>query len=129
MGNTDKKAMILAVDDSAANLQLIKGLLSGEFDVRYAKSGEMALAALIKLRPDIILLDIEMPDMSGFEVMNEIVKDSGLKNIPVIFVTSHATEELVTKAIRHGAADYIVKPFDADVLRAKVQNILKKTKS
>ena len=122
----DKRAIVLVVDDSSANLQLCKGLLSGEYDVRLAKSGRMALAALERVCPDIILLDIEMSDLSGFEVMGEIGKKPGLKDIPVIFVTSHATEKLVVKAANYGAVDYVVKPFDADVLCAKVKNWCKK---
>ena len=119
------KMIILVVDDSPANLQLCRGLLNNEFDVRLAKSGKMALEALERFRPDVILLDIEMPDMSGFEVMDEINKKKELNRIPVIFVTSHATEKLVAKAMRSGAVNYIVKPFEADLLRAKIQAALK----
>jgi putative two-component system response regulator len=71
-----------------------------------------------------MLLDIEMPDMTGFEVMGEMSKDQALKNIPVIFVTSHASEQLVQKAVGHGAVDYVVKPFNPDVLRAKIKSVL-----
>ena len=120
----NKRKMILAVDDSAANLQLLKGLLSDEYDVRLAKSGEMALAALSKLRPNIILLDIEMPDISGFEIMKAINEDKGHKNTPVIFVTSHASKDFVLRAIEYGAKDYITKPFDVDLLRAKISAAL-----
>jgi len=120
----DKRAIILVVDDAAANLQLCRGLLSNEYDVRLAKSGKVALDALEKIHPDIILLDIEMPDMSGFEVMDEINKRPDFKDIPVIFVTSHATEELVVKAVEHGAVDYVVKPFDASILRTKISRHL-----
>ena len=116
----EDRRIILVVDDSSANLQLCRGLLSNDYDVRLAKSGKMALDALSKIRPDIILLDIEMPDMTGFEVMNEIKKDDNLKGIPVIFVTSHASEKLVLKALGHGAVDYIVKPFVSDVLYEKI---------
>jgi len=119
----DRK-IVLVVDDSTANLQLCRGLLSNEYDVRLAKSGKMALSALEKVHPDIILLDIEMPDMSGFEVIEEIGKDPNLKDIPVIFVTSHATEDLVLKAIGHGAVDYVVKPFAPDVLGTKIKEAL-----
>ena len=122
----DRRATILIVDDSSANLQLCKGLLGGEFDVRLAKSGKMALDALARMRPDVVLLDIEMPYMSGFEVMDNMRKNTELKDVPIIFVTSHATEKLIVKAMGQGAADYIVKPFVPDVLRAKVRNVLRK---
>ena len=121
----DHRAIILVVDDASANLQLCKGLLSDTFDIRLAKSGKMALEALKKFRPDIILLDIEMPDMSGFEVMEEINKNPDYKVISVIFVTSHATENLVAKAVEQGAVDYVVKPFDGKVLRIKIHEALK----
>ena len=121
----DNRKIVLVVDDSAVNLELCKGLLSGEYDVRLAKSGKAALAALSRIRPDIILLDIEMPDMTGFEVLEAINKEFDLKDVPVIFVTSHASEKLVIKAIGHGATDYIVKPFPPDLLREKVRNAFK----
>ena len=121
----ENRKIVLVVDDSSANLKLCNGLLSGDYDVRLAKSGKMALAAISRIRPDAILLDIEMPDMSGFEVIAEIGKDPSLKDIPVIFVTSHASEDLVVKAIGHGAVDYVVKPFTPDVLRAKIREALK----
>ena len=116
----EKRAIILVVDDASANLTLCRGLLGDEYDVRLAKSGRAALAALTKLRPDVILLDIEMPDMSGFEVMEAINKNPELADVPVVFVTSHATEKLVVKAVEYGAFSYIVKPFLADTLRGKV---------
>ena len=119
----ENRKIILVVDDSSANLQLCKGLLSAEYDVRLAKSGKMALMALDRLSPDVILLDIEMPDMTGFEVLEEINKNPNTKDIPVIFVTSHASEKLVIKAVGHGASDYIVKPFPPELLRAKVRNV------
>ena len=121
----ENQKIILVVDDSSANLQLCKGLLSDEYDVRLAKSGKMTLAALARVRPDLILLDIEMPDITGFEVMNEINKNPQLTGIPVIFVTSHASEKLITKAVDHGAVDYIVKPFIPDILHAKIKSVLK----
>ena len=119
-----KKPIILVVDDAPANLQLCKGLLGDEFDVRLAKSGKMALDALKKVHPDVILLDIEMPDMSGFEVMEEMNKNPDFGDISVIFVTSHATEKLVVKAVESGAVGYVVKPFDVSVLRTKIQDAL-----
>jgi putative two-component system response regulator len=120
----EDRKIILVVDDSSANLQLCKGLLSNDYDVRLAKSGKKALEALSRVRPDIILLDIEMPDMTGFEVMNEIKKDDNLDGIPVIFVTSHASTKLVLKALEHGAADYIVKPFVSNLLYEKINKAL-----
>jgi len=129
MEKIEKKEIILVVDDSPANLQLCNGLLSVEYNVRLAKSGEMALKVIAKLKPDIILLDIEMPGMSGFDVMKEISKDMELRKIPVVFVTSYATGEYLSDAVNYGAANYVVKPFESDALRAKIRNALKKRKT
>jgi putative two-component system response regulator len=84
----------------------------------------MALIALQRFVPDLILLDIEMPRMSGFEVMEEIMRDPKLKEIPVIFLTSHAETDNVVAALRQGARDYIVKPFEPDALRERVSKVL-----
>ena len=118
------RRIVLVVDDSSANLQLFKGLLNSKYDVRLAKSGKMALAALERIHPDIVLLDIEMPDMSGFEVMSEINKNSDLQGVPVIFVTSHVSESLIYKAVKLGVKDYIIKPFAPEVLHTKVETAL-----
>ena len=115
---------ILAVDDASANLQIIQGLLGEEYDIRLAKSGKMALTALERLTPDLILLDIEMPEMSGFEVLNIILQNNRLKKIPVVFLTAHTSKEFVIDALQRGAKDYIVKPFDPDILRVKIKKAL-----
>jgi putative two-component system response regulator len=120
MLNTTNRKIILAVDDMSMNLRTIKVNLEKLFDVRLAKSGELALSILKNTRVDLILLDIEMPDMSGFEVLGFIKKLPNLKDIPVIFVTSHVSTELITRAMKSGAVDYIMKPFDPDVLVRKV---------
>ncbi|MCL1916830.1 MAG: response regulator [Peptococcaceae bacterium] len=120
----NQRTIILVVDDSPTTLQLCQGLLSDEFDVRLAKSGAMALTALSRMYPDVILLDIEMPDMSGFEVMERISRTPDLKGTPVIFLTSHATTDLVAKAAEYGAVDYVAKPFDTENLRTKIHNAL-----
>jgi putative two-component system response regulator len=120
MPNTTNRKIILAVDDMSMNLRTIKINLDKFFDVRLAKSGELALSVLRNTRVDLILLDIEMPEMSGFEVLEYIKKLPDLKDIPVIFVTSHVSTELITKALKSGARDYIMKPFEPDVLLKKV---------
>ena len=117
----DKRAIVMVVDDAPVNLHLCKGLLDGEYDVRLAKSGKMALAALNRVRPDIILLDIEMPDMTGFEFMDEFNKNADLKGIPVVFATSHNAEKVAAKAAEHGVVDYIEKPFNAATLLGKIK--------
>jgi CheY-like chemotaxis protein len=123
---TNKK--ILAVDDVALNLRTVKTALDKIFEVRIAKSGDLAMAILKNEKIDLILLDIEMPEMSGFEFMQALkVKLSAgtIEKIPpVIFVTAHATPELLAQAKNAGAIGYVIKPFDPQVLLAKVSEAL-----
>jgi putative two-component system response regulator len=118
------KKTILAVDDTPASLKIVHSALKDEFFVHLAKSGSLAMAALENTQVDLILLDIEMPGISGFDVMELLQKRPKLRAIPVIFVTSHATEDFVAEAVRRGARDYIVKPFAPDVLRDKAYKAL-----
>ncbi|MDR0496475.1 MAG: response regulator [Treponema sp.] len=120
----DRK-IILAVDDMAENLTLIRSMLEEHFDVRLAKSGNMALTLLEKTQVDLILLDIEMPGMSGFDfIKNYHIQKPENKKTPVIFVTSHADKELIAKAINSGGKDYVVKPIKPDILYKKIDTLL-----
>jgi DNA-binding response OmpR family regulator len=85
-----------------------------------AKSGELALTILGNTRIDLILLDIEMPGLSGFEALEHIRKLPNGEHVPVIFVTSHVSTDLIAKALKSGAKDYIMKPFEPEVLIRKV---------
>lgn len=127
MSNGTEKKTILAVDDVSMNLIIIKNLLSEYFDVRVAKSGELALGILGKVKADLILLDIEMPEMSGFDFIECIKKIPDLKDIPIICVTSHAEWNVINKAIKAGVKDYIVRPMDTVVLKEKVFAVLNMT--
>jgi CheY-like chemotaxis protein len=121
----DKK-IILAVDDMSLNLRIIKVILEGEYEVRLAKSGELALDVLRGAKIDLVLLDIEMPGITGFEVIDGMRKIPGCEEIPVIFITSHAAPDLILSAYDHGAGDYIVKPINAEALQKKVRALLTK---
>jgi putative two-component system response regulator len=114
------KKIVLAVDDMSMYLRTVKVILEKYFDVRMAKSGESALSILGTTKVDLILLDIEMPGISGFETLELIRKLPDAADTPVIFVTSHVTTELITKAIKKGAKDYVMKPFDHELLLRKV---------
>lgn len=118
------KKVILAVDDVSMNLAVLKGILSPQFDVRVAKSAELALYILGSAKVDLILLDIEMPGMSGFEFLDVIKELPAVSEIPFIFVTSHASPQFVAKAIRAGAADYLAKPVNKQSLMEKVYRAL-----
>jgi two-component system, sensor histidine kinase and response regulator len=114
-------ANILVVDDIPANLTLLCGILSEHgYRVRPAPSGELALRAAIAEPPDLILLDISMPDMNGFEVCARVKADPRLRAIPVIFLTAHTEVADKVKAFSVGGVDYVTKPFQAEEVRARV---------
>jgi putative two-component system response regulator len=120
----DKK-IILAVDDMPENLMLLGSLLEPYFDVRLAKSADMALNLLATSKVDLILLDIVMPEMSGFDFLN-ILRDreSPNKKTPIIFITSFADLDVIGRAIKLGAKDYIVKPIVAETLYKKIDGVI-----
>jgi CheY-like chemotaxis protein len=116
---------ILAVDDMPENLTAIRTILQDYFDLRLARSAKMALALLENTKVDLILLDIEMPSMSGFQFLEKMFQDHPEnKKLPVIFVTSHADSDIITQALNAGARDYIVKPIKAEVLLKKIDAII-----
>jgi signal transduction histidine kinase len=115
-------AVVLVVDDQPANVRLVGTVLTDAgFDVMPATSGEQALARLKHAQPDLILLDMRMPGMDGFEVLQNLRRDAALADIPVIFLTAAAERELVVEALEAGAVDYLTKPFVAEELVARVR--------
>lgn len=119
-------AKILVVDDSKLNIKILTGILEQEgFQVYSANYGLMALGMAHDVKPDIILLDIVMPGIDGFEVCKMLKNDSELKDIPVIMVTSKTNGEDVKKALDLGALDYIKKPLDEWEVIARVQSALR----
>ncbi len=121
----ETKERILAVDDSPANLQLLAKILKREgYDVRISPSGALALSSARTQPPDLILLDIKMPDMDGFEVCEKIKNDRRLCDIPVIFISAlHESLDKV-KAFSLGGVDYITKPFSPEEAVARVRTHL-----
>ena len=119
-------ASILAVDDTPANLQVLAGMLKDRgYKVRPVPSGKLALLAARRDPPDLILLDINMPEMNGYEVCEHLKADDKLKGIPVIFISA-LTEQLdKVKAFAIGGVDYITKPFQMEELHARVETHLK----
>lgn len=117
---------ILVVDDTAANLQVLAGMLKDRgYKVRPVPSGRLALLAARRDPPDLILLDINMPEMNGYEVCEQLKADDTLKGIPVIFISA-LTEQLdKVKAFATGGVDYITKPFQMEELHARVETHLK----
>ncbi len=115
---------ILLVDDDLKNLQVAMSILK-DYNVIYAQSGEKALELIEKNRFDLILLDVVMPIMNGYEVCSIIKKDEKSKKIPVIFLTVKDDEKDIVKGFELGAVDYITKPFYSEVLLKRVEVHLK----
>ena len=119
--STSSGATILAVDDTPANLQLLGTLLRQfGFSMRAATSGILALRAARLSPPDLILLDVRMPKMDGYEVCRQLKADDRLKSIPVIFVSAHGETEEKLRAFQAGGVDYVTKPFQAEEVRARI---------
>lgn len=120
-GNPDD-ASILIVDDTPANLRLLSEMLAAQgYAVRPAPDGALALAAVQAEPPDLILLDIRMPEMDGYEVCERLKADRQTRDIPVIFISALGETEDKLKAFAAGGVDYITKPFQIEEVRARVE--------
>ena len=117
-----KKNTVLVVDDEEINLDVLYDLLSPEYTIYTAKGGIPALELTGKFMPDLILLDIIMPDMDGFEVLETLKKSEKTRDIPVIIITSLNSIEDEEKGLTLGAADFITKPFRNAIVKARVQH-------
>jgi putative two-component system response regulator len=123
--STDKSHYILAVDDTPASLRLITDILNSEgYHVRSAISGELALRAATALPPQLILLDVNMPVMNGFEVCRRLKQSPLLQNIPVIFISALSEMQDKLKGFEMGAVDYVTKPFQREEMLARVRTHL-----
>ena len=115
------KANLLLVDDKPSNLIALEALLSGEYSLLLAHSGQEALDLLEKNEVAVILLDIQMPGMDGFETARRIKKMENGRNVPIIFITAIFTETpFVKQGYQVGAVDYFSKPFDPEILKLKI---------
>ncbi len=125
MANVDfSGSKILIVDDNPANIDILLELL-GRFDVRAVLDGEDALEAVKEELPDLILLDITMPGMDGFEVCSRLKADPRSRDIPVIFLTASADDTSIVKGFDLGGVDYITKPYLSREIVARIQTHLK----
>ncbi|MCP4217653.1 MAG: response regulator [bacterium] len=117
-GNT----LILIVDDNSRNLQFLGNLLSeNEYDVGFAKNGAKALDFVFNEPPDLILLDIMMPVMNGYEVCEKLKADASTRHIPIIFLTAKNQADAIVKGFEVGGVDYVIKPFNSAELLARVK--------
>ncbi|MBT0585364.1 diguanylate cyclase [Alteromonas sp. SM 2104] len=116
----DRKAQILIVDDQIINAEILANGLSDLYDVIIATSGQEALACAKRDVPDLILLDIRMPDIDGYAVLSELQETIATQDIPVIFVTGEDSMDDELKGLQHGAKDYVRKPFELELVKARV---------
>jgi CheY-like chemotaxis protein len=122
--SADGKRTILVVDDMPTSLAAVKTSLQDQFNIRLCESAQAAMQTLSKEKIDLILLDIEMPGISGFDFLKQLRAAPDTKDIPVIFVTSHDNPEFINQAISSGVDGYVVKPFLPGVLIKRINDVL-----
>ena len=122
---SNKNQSVLIIDDTPMMLSALGSILKSEYNVLVAKSGEKGIEFAKKNNPDMILLDVMMPGMSGFEVIEILKADDATKDIPVIFLTGDDSADSKEKGLGLGAVDYIEKPFSEDTVRDRVAFNLK----
>jgi diguanylate cyclase (GGDEF)-like protein len=120
------KSSVLIVDDSPYLHKLVRAHLEAEpIEIHSAGDGEQAISAAVNLKPSLILLDVDMPEMNGFEVCRRLKANPATANIPIIFLTADVASENKVKGLNLGADDYITKPFKPEELRARVRCVLR----
>ena len=125
MSEVKDRDVILIVDDTPANIQIAQSILKNEYKIRVATSGAKALELVkAKPRPALVLLDVEMPGMDGYEVCKQLKADAHTRDIPVIFLTGRTETADETRGFEEGAVDYIHKPFSPAVMKARVHTHL-----
>jgi len=125
MSDNKKEFTILITDDEKTNLDVLGGILSPMYNLLISRSGPRALALAKEHKPDLILLDVLMPEMSGFEVISELKGADETNGIPVIFITGLSSVEDEEKGFFLGAVDYITKPFNKAIVKARVNTHIK----
>ena len=125
----DTKNVILIVDDTPENLRVLGDMLDQQgYEVRIATSGPNALENATTSPPDLILLDILMPGMDGYEVCRRLKENDKLQRIPIIFISALAMPDQKTRAFQEGAADFVTKPFQTEEVVARVHTHLQVAK-
>lgn len=115
---------IVAVDDSALILKMLDRVLGKKYELYSFIDGNRALEYLKKKTPDLIILDIDMPVINGFDMLKLIRAEDRLKQVPVIFLTSNNDKGHVVKAVTNGANDYVIKPIDEEILLNKIKGLI-----
>ena len=124
MPDQETRPVILAVDDTPENLDTVKSILVPDYIVKAAISGMVALKIAGRKPPDLILLDIMMPGMDGYEVCRQLKSDNGTAQIPVIFLSGEQDSSSKAKGLELGAADFVTKPIDPAILKASIRKHL-----
>lgn len=121
-----EKKKIVAVDDSGIILKMLTKVLGEKYEVHAFSTGKRALQFLKEKdrKPDLIILDIDMPEINGYEMLQMIKEKDHLEQVPVIFLTSNSDKSHVVKAVAGGAKDYVVKPIDEEILMEKVSSLI-----
>ncbi|MBF0573253.1 MAG: response regulator, partial [Desulfamplus sp.] len=120
----NRKSKILVVDDNEFNIHLIASIFQDKYTLNVAMNGKDALKSVQQDKPDLILLDVMMPVMDGYEVCRQLKVDNSTKDIPVIFLTALSEEEDEMKGLDLGAVDYIVKPINPKLVEKRISNHL-----
>ncbi|MCL2209356.1 MAG: diguanylate cyclase [Treponema sp.] len=120
--NNSEKSKLLIVDDEKMNLKVLTNILISEYTIFTATNGKEAIQRAVEYKPDLILLDILMPEMDGYQTLLEIKKNEQIKKTPVVFITGLNSDEDEEKGLSLDAADYITKPFSAMIVKIRVRN-------
>ena len=121
-----KKESVLIVDDDVVAISALKDIINPDYNVYVVKSGEEAIEKAKMLSPDLILLDICMPDMDGYQTINELKSSESTKSIPVIFISGNTDQNDIKNGFSNGAVDYITKPFNDENVLNKVKEAVSK---
>ncbi|MBF0519697.1 MAG: response regulator [Nitrospirae bacterium] len=124
MSEDIEKQKILIVDDAVSNIEIINDALQGSYTTYFATNAKKALEIALSIKPDLILLDVVMPDMNGYELYNRLKKEPSLSDVSVIFVTAmnNGTDETI--GLELGAVDYITKPINQNIVKLRTKNHL-----
>lgn len=120
--SNNETSLILIVDDDLINIEILNAVLEDEYDIIFAASGNQAIALAREYQPDLILLDVIMPGMDGYNVCEYLKTDSKTSSIPIIFITGLSDMDAEIKGLQVGAIDYVTKPINPPVVRMRVHN-------
>lgn len=118
------RAKILVIDDTKTNIDVLDGILSMDYDIYVALNGEKGIMLTDKIHPDLILLDVMMPEMDGYETLRQLHERNILRDTPVIFLTAKADAKSEQTGLDLGAVDYITKPFNPSLVKLRIKNQL-----